>query len=470
MVMTDGKPLDDLAGDFDEAAFIEAFEELGGDGPVDGLPLQLDPTGPALERYMPPPLPFDVEMDHLVGGDVLTILPSNPQDRGTRDLDREILRLPRSLGSIVRSLKNGHHRCELAGFIERAVRKAVPPDATSDVEVPGAIYKTSYVLEIHRRAALTKLAADAAFITDLKSRVDLIKRQGHLVNTYGGPPSMLPELPACAVPPTGTWNAESWVGLSTSSLPEAVPEEVAVAIAQRTWRGHHLNGRARKHPVGRVLHWGALNSTLAFALVATAPRGLTLEIDEVDTVGQPRSSEWRGRRTTTLPKAGEYDLVVVHAPPPGEGANHIRNLYKAMNSQPEGDLHLEDLGRRGPRKWRRGLLRLISQIMLRVKSGGELVLLLPMAVRTAPRVDGFVQWGYEPRLNLLEGVVDLLSNRGFGILADLEVVEKNPISQPFFLERRCPWRFVIASRSRCTEHGIHNRVNALPSGLETDLG
>lgn len=464
--MTNGESFDDAFEDFDEVELHDA------DGfQVDDSPLPFDLSGPNLERWAPPPLPFDVEMDHLIGGDVLGILPTNPQDGETRDLDREIRRLPRLLGSIVRTLSDAPHRADLVAFIGREVRKAAALTALRYVDVPGAVYKTSYLPEIHRRAALTRLATDTAFVNQLKTRVEQIKRRGHLMNTYGGSSVAIPELPLCSVPAVGPWHAESWLGLSTSSLLEAMPEEVAVAVAQRTWRRYsQLKGRSRMQPAGRVLHWGALNGTLAFALHITAPLGLTLMIHEVDTVGQPQSREWLGERFTRLPVHGEYDLVVVHIPPPGEGANHIRNLYKDLAGPPAGDVHLEDLGRRGPKKWRRSVLKLIKEVTPRLKASGELVLLLPTAVRTAPMVNGYPQWGYEPRADLLTGIVELLKEAQLSVVADVDVVEINPINQPYFVDRRCPWRFVIAS----LDTGIHrcedDSVDALLSGLEVDLG
>jgi len=463
--MTDGESFDDVIASLDEVELHEAP-----DSPVDDSPLSFDLSGYALERWAPPPLPFDVEMDHLIGGDVLEISPS-PRDREARDLEREIRRLPRPLGSIVGALNDAPHRAGLMAFIEHEVRKEATPTALRHVEVPGALYKASYLLEIHRRAALAKLATSAAFVSHVKARVDQIKRQGHLVNTYGGSPVSIPDLPSCPVPLAGPWNAESWLGLSTSSLPEAMPEGVAVAIAQRTWRRFaHVGRRAQSAPVARVLHWGALNGTLAFALQCTSPLGLTLAIHEVDTVGQPQSREWKGQRFRRLPVHGEYDLVVVHAPPPGEGANHIRNRYKDLAGSLDGDVHLEDLGRRGPKKWGRGVMKLINEVAPKLKPDGELVLLLPMAVRTAPKVNGYPQWGYEPRTDLLAGIVELLANHQLRVVADLAVVEENPLNQPFFVDRRCPWRFVISSLNGGAEHREDNSVEALNVGLEADLG
>jgi hypothetical protein len=193
-------------------------------------------------------------------------------------------------------------------------------------------------------------------------------------------------------------------------------------------------------------------------------------IHEVDTVGQPQSREWLGRRLTRLPVHGEYDLVVVHVPPPGEGANHIRNLYKDLPGPPAGDVHHEDLGRRGPRKWRRGALKLIREVMPKLKPNGELVLLLPTAVRTAPTVNGYPQWGYEPRADLLDGLVELLAEAQLSVVADLEVVEKNPLNQPFFVDHRCPWRFLLATPSISFEPGEDDSVDAFLASLEVDLG
>jgi hypothetical protein len=203
-------------------------------------------------------------------------------------------------------------------------------------------------------------------------------------------------------------------------------------------------------------------------LRATAPKGLTLAIDEVDTVGQPLSRSWPGHRYTSLSATrAAYDLIVVHVPPPASGANHLRNRYKnlAAVSTRAGRV---DVGRLGPRKWTKRVWRLHLEVLPKLKSDADLVLVLPMATRVAPLVDGYPYWSYEPSPCLLDGVDAMLGTSGLGTVFDLVVVDKNPVAQPFFCERRCPWRVIGLNRS-LDRQAVPEYVDELFASLEDDL-
>lgn len=398
-----------------------------------------------VERWVPPETSFDIEVDHLVGGPERALLPQLSEETFEQLRERAIRRLPPSLGSVLRPVKSALSRATLIELIDDELLERVPSTAVREVDVPGDLVPTRYILEIHRRAALAGLAVDDEFVARLKAKANEMTRQAHLVGAYGGPPYAYPALPRCIMPTTSPWMAESWLGLSGSSIPEAMPDEVAGAIAQRFW-SRYPRALGNRRPAARVLHWGALNSTLAVAFQATSP-GLAVDIHEVDTVGQPQSISWVRSRTASIPEGVDYDLAVVHVPPPGEGGNHFRNGYKDLPGPRGDELHLEDIGRRGPRKWRRRLRSLIPEVASRLKPEGQLVLLLPEASRVAPRVSGFPQWGYERRPELLADLPSLLEGLGMSILVNVEVTEQNPLNQPHFVDRRCPWRFVLASSS-----------------------
>jgi hypothetical protein len=421
------------------------------------------------ERWEQPSLPLDLEMQHLLRDFAHDLLPDPAGEASDRATTARIRRLPTPLRSLLGKLKDQGHRLALLDSIDAEVRRHVGVENTRHVDVPGEIFKASYLLEVHRSAALNLVAKDSGFVATLREELNRVKQDGHLVNTYGGAPPLIPEFPAYSIPSVGPWRAESWLGLSTSSLPESLPEEVVVALAQRAWRNFGKWGR-RRHPVGRVLHWGALNGTFALALKAAAPKGLTLVIDEIDSVGQEQSRSWSGRRSSRLLETQrDYDLLVVHVPPPGDGANQIRNRYKDLARLPGRDRQLDDLGRRGPRKWRLALRRLLVDLLPRLKTDAEVYLVLPSAVRVAPPVCGYPQWGYEPSPQLSEGVVEQLVEGGLTRLVDLEIDEVNVLEQPFFRDRRCPWRLTILGRGTAPCHQ-HDDGDDLFVGDEATLG
>jgi len=426
-----------------------------------------DSDAVVVERWEPPALPLDIELQHLLGGISLDVMPAPTEVPSDRAIAGRIRRLPSPLRNLFKNLKDHGHRSTLIDAIASGVRERVGLENTKYVDVPGDIFKTAYVPEVHRRAALARMAKDAQFLASLRREITRVKHDGHLINTYGGPPRLASQLPVSQIPRIGPWKAESWLGLATSSLPESLPEEVVVALAQRAWRRFRNWGRHRR-PAGRVLHWGALNGTFAFALQALAPRGVTLVIDEVDTVGQEQSRSWKGPRSSALHEnQRDYDLIVMHVPPPGSGANQLRNHYKDLASPTKHERSVEDMGRRGPRKWRRALQRLLTDLAPRLKADGELCLILPTSVRVAPQILGYPQWGYEPSAELLAGIVEPLINTGLTPIVDLEVDEVNPLEQPFFRARRCPWRLVILSRN--TGSGMAEEDEQF-ARVEVDLG
>lgn len=417
------------------------------------------------ERWEPPALPLDVELQHLLGGIPVELMPDTTEVPSDRALAAGIRRLPSPLRTLFSKLKDQSHRSTLLETLETEVRQRAGIENTKYLDVPGDIFKRPYVSEVHRRAALSRMAKDTRFVASLQQEITRVKHDGHLVNTYGGPPRLASQLPDSEIPRVSPWKAESWLGLATSSLPESLPEEVAVALAQRAWRRFRNWGRYRR-PAGRVLHWGALNGTFSLALQSLAPKGMTLAIDEVDTVGQEQSRSWKGQRSSALHEAQvNYDVIVAHVPPPGDGANQIRNHYKDLASWTSQDRQLEDLGRLGPRKWRRALQRVLTELASRLNADGELSLILPTAVRVAPQLSGYPSWGYEPSSQLLAGVVEQLVDIGLTPIVDLEVEEVNALEQPFFRERRCPWRLVILSRN--TELADEDELLA---SVEVDLG
>jgi hypothetical protein len=425
---------DDLAGLF----------ELAGLSPDNEPPLPFaDSDEQLFDRWEPPQVPLNIAFDHLVGAPELDLLPEPTEPNEERALASRIRRLPRALRLLFNALKHHSRRDELIDVIETEARRRAGVDNFRYVEVPGQFLKHRYVPEIYRRAALQEMAADKKFLDSVRADAEATKRNGHLVNTYADQPRQIPELPVCRIPPGSPWKAESWLGLSTSSLPEALPEAVVVAIAQRFWQ-RFRHAQLGRRPIARVLHWGALHGTFAVALEALAPKRLTLEIDEIDTVGQDGFRSPAIRRSTELYDAhANYDLILVHAPPPAAGANQMRNRYKDLANPSGGEREHKDIGRLGPRKWRKHVKQLLACLPRRLKPTGELYIVLPTAMRVAPCIGRYPHWGYDASPLLIDGLVEPLTTPDLKHALETDIEEVNPLEQPFFRRLRCPWRLSL---------------------------
>jgi hypothetical protein len=389
-----------------------------------------------------------LELEHLVGGGVLDLVAPPGEINDARSLERKVRRLPTVLRRPIDSLRTTWHREHLFELVEKEVRIRAGLGKFEEITVPGEIFTQAYLPEIHRREALQAVAADGKFVHLLEKEAVRLKADGHVVRLFGSLPRALPALPACLVPQGNVWRAESWLGLANSSMPESIPEEVVAALAQRTLLRCPPQGGKGYAATRRLLHWGALHSTLAAALIATAPERRDVAVYEVDTVGQTPalpSVQWR---SVALPANVRFDLALVHLPPPGVDANNIRNRYKNLAMPAGTEAHIEDIGRLGPRKWRRQVHKLLREILSKVVSGGEVALVLPTSVRTVVRRGRYAEWGYSPHVELTAGITELLAQEGWQTARDLEIIELNPQPQPFFVARRCTWRFMLVSRTQ----------------------
>jgi hypothetical protein len=421
--------------DFEQLVFNVDAPEL--------LPRFVDDAS-VLTPWAPPQLDMELQLDHLIGGGVLDVLSPPAVVSEIRVLNRQIRRLPETLRRSIESLRTSWHRARLFELVEKEMKMRGGTSSLRELELPGELFTHSYVPEIYRRAALRKLAMDTNFMRTLETEAATTKMEGHLVRLFSGGPRRLPELPQCTIPEHGVWKAESWLGLALSSMPEAIPEEVVTALAQRALLRYPAGRRraARR----RILHWGALHSTLAVAIEALAPDRSELEVYEVDTVGQTPPMPRVRWRSTALPVEGTFDQALIHLPPPGESANNLRNRYKNLALPKGNELQIEDIGRLGPRKWRRRTFKLLREVLARVKREGEVALVLPTSVRTVTRQGRHSEWGYSGRTELTDGVTELLAEQGWHVTRDLDVVEMNPQPQPFFVTRRCTWKLMLASR------------------------
>lgn len=432
-------PVDPFDVDFEQVIF-----EV--DEPVP--PTRLVDNVPHFSPWTAPKLSLELEFDHLLGGGVLDLVPPAAEINEARSLERKLRRLPKALRRPIESLRTMWHRESLFALVEKEVKIRAGLEKFEEITVPGEIFTQAYLPEIHRREALHAAAADRKFVRLLKKEALRLKADGHVVRLFGSLPRALPALPPCLVPQGGVWRAESWLGLANSSMPESIPEEVVAALAQLTLLRCPARGGRKNSTTRHLLHWGALHSTLAAALIATAPERDDLAVYEIDTVGQTPALPSVRWRSVALPANVNFDLALVHLPPPGVDANNIRNRYKNLALPTGTEVRIEDIGRLGPRKWCRRVHKLLREVLCRVVPEGQVALVLPTSVRTVVRRRRYPEWGYSPCTDLTDGITELLAQEGWQTVRELEIIELNPQPQPFFITRRCTWRFMLAKRSQ----------------------
>jgi hypothetical protein len=462
---------DAAASESDERAVAVVEREVGEVGSLLHA-RRLVPPAVDAEPWAPPPREPIVDIEEAVGSPVDGLLPdeesefAEPAFASVRE--RELVRgYPPRIRAAFRGVRSARLRSKLVRLVEdELLRRAKAAGCVREMAVPGEVSKR-YVPGIHRRRLLGRLASDGASVARLRNVASRDKRACHLVALFGSPSALPVDLPDCRPPSRGgKWRADSWLGLASSSMVESAPEGVLVGVAQRFWR----SWRSRRPPV--VLNWGAGPSTFALALMATAPRGMTAHIVEVDTVGQPQGIPWVKYRAARVPDAPRsYDLILAHVPPPALGANHVRNSYKDVPhaAAHESQTHASDIGRLGPRKWCERAARLVRQVAALARPGAEVVMLLPLAVRTTARAgeSARVEWRYEPAPEHADRVVAALKACGMAVILDLAVEELNPVPQPFFAARRCPWRCVVARPRRADAE--REAVAEFLEGLEAEL-
>lgn len=202
----------------------------------------------------------------------------------------------------------------------------------------------------------------------------------------------------------------------------------------------------------RVLHVGALNSPLAWALVAVdsslvgeAPdfddrdtgllsferqglRPMRVQVTEVEVLGGPTPSPLVVSRGRELP-SGRFGLVAIEIPPPceGKGSHRLRHSPEAQEGvrTGPGDIGL-DLGRLGPKRW----LQCLSGYLRPALAAGrkDVVVLVPgFTVRN--EVQG-------PRISpddRVSAVTEVLAAAGFAHAREYQVLVEERPSEPWTL-------------------------------------
>lgn len=421
---------------------------------------------------------FELASEVIEGSPVADILPTtHPYDDRLEQLvcRQRVRELPRRLRHLVRQLHHRHLRLQMLDWFDSWVSKVAADEGQFREAVgPGMESTLWYVPAVHRRRTLEALDDERAFVDTVLDRVRETKALGHKLAVHREWPGFLPtDLPKATFPLAGTMNTESRVGLQQTSMIEDLPEGAHVRVARRIWsrlrgrRGERrdevqrLLSKAKLKTVGKqagserlvgsVLHWGALTSTLTLALKATAPvtpegkEPRVLDIDEFETLGEPRALPWVRYRGARL-RDRRYDVVVAHLPPPGVGGNQLRNRYKDIQKATTRQRETEDMGRFGPKRWLKYRRKLLPELVRRTKLDGELVLFVPLAARAARRERGrrLPVWSYEPMPELADGVTQHLGELAMEVVADVLVEELYPIRQAILGKERSPWRCIVA--------------------------
>ncbi len=424
----------ELFGDADQILLDEGLVEP---------PAALPTVGEPIDFWVPPSGHLGADWDREVGSVVGRILLGGGDS--TCGFERTLLKarlteLPQALWGTVRRLQKPFLALQVLDFIEAHVCDLARKDGAfvvaSSPNLPGSRW---YVPAIHRRQYLKCLGGDPAFVAGIATRVRAAIRLAHEAAVFASWPHHLPkDLPACQPNPHGLWLCASWLGLAQRSIAEDLPEAALVGTSQRLWDGLPPSKRP-----AQVLHWGALSSNLTVALMGTRPRSARrLHVHEVETLGQPQALSWVRSRSHELPAQPEtFEAIVCHLPPPGDGANQWRNRYKDLGTFGDAERHLPDMGRLGPRKWKKARRRLLTDLAKRLGPAAELVVFHPVAVRTVEVESGI--WGYKPARELADGLPEDLEALDLEVIADILIEELNPVFVAPFGTSRCTWRCVI---------------------------
>lgn len=405
---------------------------------------------------------------------------------------RDLRRLPRSLGRLLDS-RNAYVRQAVLDIIARDIgqvaRRRGLLKTTGSVCPAGLIYQfrrayawlsaAEAVPERIWDAVVAELAADPNYRCRVRRLVRAEERKAHVgaVTSYD-PQQRFRRMKCIEIPRSGLWSAQADLGLGSSSFLEAMPDALAIALAQRILdraRGCDIDDDVASfddtQPTPqRVFVWGAGPSTVLRAINVVFGEAVPFIIHEADAVQMAaRSTEppakdrddevdpdepdpppepQRVHRHDQWPfpphglSQSAFDLVVVHAPAPGEGvACQYRHIYGTQIEEARSE---KDIGRLGPRKWMRDLETVVRSTPILLAEGGEAAFYLPLGVR--------LRDGYRDEPTLLDPLAAWLSESGLTVTHDLIVVEKDPRAQPFVARKRCPWRLILARKASEASH------------------
>lgn len=381
--------------------------------------------------------------------------PGDTLDRRSqrRQVRLDIRRLPRPLRRLLQPVRNPF---VLEGVLTRL---------DDDLEVVAGT-PVRNLHEADRIRWMAHLAGQRGFRQRVLNSTHAERRRCHLDWVQGSDREVLPaSTQAVLVPTSGQWEVAEDLGLGTAAYLEAMPDEVALGLVQE------MISRAQKpfeledwtqiaadlgvapeafEAVGledepditiRVLVVGAGPSTLAHAVDAVGSREVGVRLVEVEPIQSERATlcvEARHQDLADVLLEGErFDEVVFHLPAPaGTGAANHRFLYYGDPNMFE--VPTPDLGRLGPKKWSRRVVRMLETLPALIKPDAAVHIYVPWGVRE--------RQSYRACPELVAPPEQVLGDLGFSVARSIDVFHSPTIAQPFVAHHRCPWHLVSALR------------------------
>jgi hypothetical protein len=391
------------------------------------------------------------------GEGISDILPS-PGSEWATELRRQrsqVAQLPRPFRLILKGARSAHllgllldevhselhRRAAVAGHLLHTI----PETADDPVElfvIEALHVARTFVPRLDAVRLLGEMSRDRQFLRRLRKAVRQAMRQSLWETVWAGEPSR-GDLPSFMLFADQVNRLPARVGIVARRIPYSAPEAVWLFVARLV-----LSREKRL----RVLHVGALNSPLAWALVGVdsslvveAPdfddrdaglltferQGLgpiRVQVTEVEVLGGPTPCPlvvYRGREVPS----GQFELVVVEIPPPseGKGSHRLRHSPEAQEGAGtgRGDIGL-DLGRLGPKRW---LQCLPGYLRPALATGQKDVVVLVPGFTVRNEVQG-------PRISSddrVSAVKELLAVAGFADAREYQVLVDERPSEPWTL-------------------------------------
>lgn len=308
----------------------------------------------------------------------------------------------------------------------------------------------SYVPADVEEDILRKLAANARYVAQVRRRVDEALREAHVVRVQPEQYSELPkELPAVFRADDELF-VRSDIGLGTASVLEAEPEEWNHWVAAQIQGARGADELELAGPLSVVV-LGALAGGFARAVQVINAH---IAVDELD---------WTWDEATQLPcvrsrdlawSTGRFDAAVVVLPSSStSGAANQRCIYRdggtPRSDEPGGPKGPGDKGydlsSRGPRRWSHEVLGYLGVANARLPIGALAYVLLPLGIRD--------ERGYVAGPDLLDAVLERISEAGFDVVQRLPTSEIAPVAQPF-VGRQRPERVTLVLQKSSDVEGL----------------
>jgi len=382
----------------------------------------------------------------------------NDFDAEAEEVRRFLPLLPRSLQSEIRRLRRSYHRGQILDVLRTEIEKVAAeehahvrirrvgePDYTF---IPADRYEDIFK-KVVERPGLKRRIGNAA--------KKLLRHENAQKTVFPEPGLRFDE----RLPNEGPLNVYGSTRFNrVEAIFETLPVGVVAAVVNRIIQRPHDPledeiGFSEDHEQDIfILSWHCgLAGLPAIVLDYKKPFGRRFNVVEVDVFNELRDREdctsWSGNhedasdtegktspvlaRLYEVPPGVKYDFIILDMPPPGaEAAAQLRNTYKTQEER-----RLLDPGRQGPRRWRQILKGYVERLPQLLEEDGEAILILPESIREAR--------GYRACPDLLQALRDLVQQAGLQVERDVEVVEADPIAQPF-VGRSRPQRRVIVLR------------------------